>query len=64
MSDAVGHAYERGCLIVTTNLPFEQWVKVMGSERLTGDMLDRLTRRLHVLEGNGPRYRLKNAVEL
>ena len=34
--DVVGRAYERTSLIVTTNLPFELWTEVLGSERLTG----------------------------
>jgi DNA replication protein DnaC len=32
--DVVSRAYERTSLIVTTNLPFEQWTEVLGSERL------------------------------
>jgi DNA replication protein DnaC len=59
--DVVGRAYERTSLIVTTNLPFEQWTEVLGSERLTGAMLDRLTHRVHILEANGPSYRLRDA---
>jgi DNA replication protein DnaC len=59
--DVVGRAYERASLIVTTNLPFEQWTEVLGSERLTGAMLDRLTHRVHILEVNGPSYRLQDA---
>jgi DNA replication protein DnaC len=59
--DVVGRAYERTSLIVTTNLPFEQWTEVLGSERLTGAMLDRLTHRVHILEANGPSYRLQDA---
>ena len=35
--------YERGSTIVTSNLPFEDWTQVLGSERLTGALLDRLT---------------------
>lgn len=34
--DVVGRAYEQTSLIVTTNLPFELWTEVLGSERLTG----------------------------
>ncbi len=34
--DVIGTAYERTSVIVTTNLPFEQWPEVLGSERLTG----------------------------
>ena len=54
-------AYERLSLIVTTNLPFEQWTEVMGSGRLTGALLDRLTHRVHIIETNGESYRLKDA---
>ena len=59
--DVVSRAYERASLIVTTNLPFEQWTEVLGSERLTGAMLDRLTHRVHILEANGESYRLKES---
>lgn len=59
--DVVSQAYERTSLIVTTNLPFEQWTEVMGSERLTGALLDRLTHRVHILEANGQSYRLSDA---
>lgn len=59
--DVVGRAYERQSLVVTTNLPFENWVEVMGTERLTGALLDRLTHRVHILEANGESYRLRQA---
>ena len=59
--DVVSRAYERTSLIVTTNLPFEQWTEVLGSERLTGALLDRLTHRVHILEANGQSYRLTDA---
>ena len=59
--DVVSRAYERQSLMVTTNLPFENWVEVLGNERLTGALLDRLTHRVHILEANGESYRLKEA---
>jgi DNA replication protein DnaC len=59
--DVLSTAYERQSLIVTTNLPFEQWTEVLGSERLTGAALDRLTHRCHILEAKGESYRLKDA---
>lgn len=59
--DIVSQAYERSSIIVTTNLPFEQWTEVLGSERLTGAMLDRLTHRCHIIEMSGQSYRLKDA---
>lgn len=52
--------YERGSTIVTSNLPFDEWTSVFGSERLTGALLDRLTHHVHILEMNGESYRLKN----
>src|SRR5918911_1410919 len=51
--------YERGSVLVTSNLPFEEWTSVFGSERLTGALLDRLTHHVHILEMNGESYRLK-----
>ena len=54
-------AYERQSVIVTTNLPFGQWTEVLGSERLTGAVLDRLTHRCHILEATGESYRLQDA---
>ena len=59
--DVVSQAYERSSLIVTTNLPFEKWTEIMGTERLTGALLDRLTHRVHILEANGQSYRFKDA---
>lgn len=59
--EVVSRAYERTSLIVTTNLPFESWTEIMGSERLTGALLDRLTHRIHILEANGESYRLKES---
>jgi DNA replication protein DnaC len=57
--DIISQAYERTSVIVTTNLPFEQWTEVLGSARLTGAVLDRLTHRCHILEASGESYRLR-----
>jgi DNA replication protein DnaC len=53
--------YERGAMIVTSNLPFDEWTSVFGSERLTGALLDRLTHHVHILEMNGESYRLAHS---
>ena len=53
--------YERGSVIVTSNLPFDEWTSVFGSERLTGALLDRLTHHVHILEMNGDSYRLRQS---
>lgn len=59
--DIISTAYERQSLIVTTNLPFENWTEVLLSERLTGATLDRLTHRCHIIETRGESYRLQDA---
>lgn len=62
LCDEISSAYERQRLIVTTNLPFENWTEVLSSERLTaGATLDRLTHRCHVLEASGQSYQLRDA---
>lgn len=50
--------YERSSTLVTSNLPFDEWTSVFGSERLTGALLDRLTHHVHILEMNGESFRL------
>ena len=59
--DGIATAYEPSGLVVTTNLPFEHGTEVLGSERLTGAALDRLTHRCHILETKGESYRLQDA---
>lgn len=59
--DVISTAYERTSLIVTTNLPFDHWTEVLGSERLTGATLDRLTHRCQIIETKGESYRLRDA---
>ena len=53
--------YERVSILVTTNLPFNEWTTVFGSERLTGALLDRLTPHVHILDMNGDSYRLRHS---
>ena len=55
--------YERGSILVTTNLPFDGWTEVFGPGRLTGALLDRLTPHVHILEMNGESYCLKRSRE-
>ena len=59
--EVIGRAYEHHSLMVTTNLAFEEWTEIFGSERLTGALLDRLTHRCHILEAHGESYRLRQA---
>ena len=59
--EIISRAYEHHSLMVTSNLPFEEWTEVFGSERLAGALLGRLTHRCHILEANGESYRLRQA---
>lgn len=52
--------YERRSTMVTTNLPFTEWVQVFGDERLTTALLDRLSHHAHILTTNGPSYRQRH----
>lgn len=60
--DVVSDRYERGSIVLTTNLPFEEWISVLASEPLVHAMLDRLTHHVHILEMNGGSYRLKHSM--
>ena len=53
--------YEQGATIITSNLPFDEWTEIFGSERLTGALLDRITHHVQILEMNGESYRLKQS---
>ena len=59
--EVISQRYERGSIIITSNLPFDEWTEVFGSERLTGAILDRLTHHVHILEMNGESYRLRES---
>jgi len=52
--------YEQGSIMLTSNLPFDEWTQTFGTERITGALLDRLTHHVHIIEMNGESYRLKN----
>ena len=59
--EVISQQYERGSLIITSNLPFDEWTEAFGTERLTGAILDRLTHHVHILEMNGESYRLNRS---
>ena len=59
--EVISQCYERGSIIITSNLPFDEWTEIFGSERLTGALLDCLTHHVHILEMNGDSFRLKQS---
>jgi DNA replication protein DnaC len=61
--DVVSDRYEKASIVLTTNLPFEEWISVLASEPLTHAMLDRLTHHVHILQMNGRSYRLAESLK-
>jgi len=53
--------YERGSILITSNLPFGEWGSVFQNPRMTAALLDRLTHRCHILECNGESYRFRQS---
>ena len=51
--------HERRATLVTTNLTFSEWVEVLGDEKLTTALLDRLAHRAHIMTTQGPSYRMR-----
>jgi DNA replication protein DnaC len=51
--------HERRATLVTTNLAFSEWVEVLGDEKLTTALLDRLAHRAHIMTTQGPSYRMR-----
>lgn len=58
----INDRYERRSTIITTNMPFQDWTQLFGSQKLTAALLDRLTHRCHIVEMNGESYRFKESL--
>lgn len=56
--ELISQRHERGSTLITSNLPFEEWIETYGTELLTGALLDRLTHHVNILEMNGESFRL------
>ena len=57
----VAKRYEKGAMILTSNLPFPQWASAFADDTtLTAAMLDRLLHHAHIVSMSGESYRLKD----
>jgi len=54
--------YERGSLLITTNLKFEKWAEVFADAQLTTALLDQLTHRAIIIVTNGESYRSRESM--
>ncbi|MGC5328995.1 IS21-like element helper ATPase IstB [Brevibacillus sp. SYSU BS000544] len=55
--------YEKGSMILTSNLDFANWTQVFKDEQMTAALVDRLTHRSHVFPMNGDSYRFKQSLK-
>ena len=55
--------YEKGSIIVTTNLEFKEWTNVFHDERMTTAIIDRLIHNSKIITCNGPSYRYKQKIQ-
>ncbi|WP_045770975.1 IS21-like element helper ATPase IstB [Xanthomonas albilineans] len=59
--NVVAKRYERGSMVLTSNLPFTQWHSAFAQDQtLTAAMLDRLLHHAHIVQISGESYRLKD----
>lgn len=59
--NVVAKRYEKGTIIVTSNLPFSQWSQAFADDTtLTAALLDRLLHHAHIVQITGESYRLKD----
>lgn len=52
--------YETGSIILTTNLPFDQWDMTFGDSIISSAIIDRLAHHCHIISINGNSYRMKD----
>jgi DNA replication protein DnaC len=55
--------YERGSVMITTNLGFADWTQVFGDPIITATLLDRLTHRAYTINCPWDSYRLKQSIK-
>ena len=53
--------YERGSVLLTSNLPFSKWEQIFKDAMTTAAAIDRLVHHSVILELNVSSYRLENA---
>jgi len=57
----LAHRYERGSVLITSNLPFSKWEQIFKDPMTTAAAIDRLVHHSVILELNVPSYRAEEA---
>lgn len=52
--------YEKGSILVNTNLEFAEWAKIFNDERMTAAIIDRLIHNSKIVLFNGDSYRFRS----
>ncbi len=55
--------YEKGSVMITTNLGFADWTQVFGDQTMTAALLDRITHKARIVNCSWQSYRLKQSLE-
>lgn len=55
--------YEKGSILLTTNLEFSEWADIFNDERMTAAILDRLIHNSRIILFNGESYRFRKHKE-
>lgn len=63
MFQVISECYERKSLIITSNLEFSGWNTVIGDNRLTAALIDRLVHHSHIVIFSGESYRLQQSMK-
>jgi DNA replication protein DnaC len=50
-------------VILTTNLPFSEWTKVIPNTRLCKALIGRITDQAHIIETAGDSYRFRRTTQ-
>jgi len=56
--------YEKGSVMITTNLGFADWTQVFGDQTMTAALLDRITHKARIINCSWQSYRLKQSLEV
>lgn len=59
----VSRRYETGSIILTTNVPFDQWDTILGDTVISAAIIDRLAHHCHIINISGNSYRMKDKLK-
>ncbi|MBC7530845.1 MAG: ATP-binding protein [Oligoflexus sp.] len=59
--EIVNRRYEKGSIIITTNLAFKEWGQIFPGAPCVTAMIDRLTHHARIIKVDGDSYRLRES---